>query len=428
MSTFKIIVTGIFLFLAVAGVIVFATYGSTDKVAVPSVTIWGTLPTSYMEDFIHSINSHSTVVNASYIEVQPDEFAGAFVNAIAEGKGPDIVLLPDSLLYQERNKVLPIGYQTYPERDFRDTFIDAASIFISKDGVLGVPFAVDPLVMYWNRDILSSAGVARAPFLWKEFPSIGTSVISRNDSSTILRALAPLGEYRNVTNAKAILSTLFFQSGNAITTLNDVNQYVSTLDADIGPGQNGPASAVDFYTSFSNPVKPTYTWNRSLPASHDAFLSGDLALYFGFASELFNLQEKNPNLNFDVTTMPQADGATKSNYGKMYGLSIVKNGPRVASALSAIAILTNATNMQVWTDITKLPPVRRDLLTTRPKDPYLDIFYSAAIQTKTWLDPNPVTSDAIFQDMIESVTTGRNQGNSVVTLAKQKLDQALKNN
>ncbi len=430
MSTFKIVVIGVFAFFGVVGVFVFASYGSSEKAAVPEVTIWGTLPADQIGEFVHSLNLKSTILTANYLEIDPDQFKDKFINALAEGKGPDLVLLPDDLLYQERAKLIPIGYQTYPERDYRDTFIDAASIFLSKEGVLGVPFTVDPMVMYWNRDIFSTAGISRPPQYWSELKDLAPLVIERNDTSSILRAMVPFGEFRNVKNAKEILATLFFQAGTTIVTRGDDGSFYSNIDASV-PGSPSPAAttAVNFYATFSNPVNPLYTWNRSLPASDAMFLSGDLAMYFGFASELSTLRNKNPNFNFDVATMPQAENAYKATYGRMYALSIVKGARNLNSALSAMSIMTSPEALQHWTDTTYMPPVRRDLLATRPKDPYLDIFYSAAIQSKTWLDPDPEESYVIFRDMVEAVTTGRNGGSAdVVTLAKQRLDQALKEN
>ncbi|MCD5396682.1 MAG: hypothetical protein LRZ98_00730 [Candidatus Pacebacteria bacterium] len=41
-----------------------------------------------------------------------------------------------------------------------------------------------------------------------------------------------------------------------------------------------------------------------MPNSRDVFLSGKLATYFGFSSELRGLRLKNPNLNFDIAMVP----------------------------------------------------------------------------------------------------------------------------
>jgi ABC-type glycerol-3-phosphate transport system substrate-binding protein len=65
--------------------------------------------------------------------------------------------------------------------------------------------------------------------------------------------------------------------------------------------------------------------------SKSLFLSGSLATYFGFASEYYDLKNKNPNLDFDVAPLPQAKGERRAaTYGKMYGFSIVHTTPNPA--------------------------------------------------------------------------------------------------
>ena len=58
-------------------------------------------------------------------------------------------------LVEHRSRLQSIPYESFPERDFRNRYIDGASIFAMRDGVYAFPLMVDPLVMYWNRDIFS---------------------------------------------------------------------------------------------------------------------------------------------------------------------------------------------------------------------------------------------------------------------------------
>ena len=55
---------------------------------------------------------------------------------------------------------------------------------------------------------------------------------------------------------------------------------------------------------------------------------------------------------------------------------------------------------------TNYPPVRKDLLYVRPEDPYQAVFFNSALISKTWLDPNPASSDGILRGMIENYTSG----------------------
>ncbi|MBP6974930.1 MAG: extracellular solute-binding protein [Candidatus Pacebacteria bacterium] len=450
-STFQIVFLAVFILIAIVGVAVFAGFGGSNRVAVPKATIWGTVPSYYINEMVRNINIRSTVIEVSYIEKDPETFQAEFVNALAEGVGPDAVLLADDLLYSQKNKLQPIPFTVFLERDYRSTFIDSASIFISKDGILGVPLSIDPMVMYYNKNILARNAISRPPKSWKEMIQIAPAIIQRTDTSTIVQALVPFGEYSNVKNAKEILATLFFQTGNSITEQNlTTGEVYSVIDRDLdtrnqddvqggtlgtasngasGDTQGGTAateSVLDFYTSFANPSKSIYSWNRSLPNSENAFLSGDLTFYFGYASEIQSLRDKNPNLNFDVAQIPEEVNGTPNVYGKMTAFAIVKNSKNFAGALGVISKLTEKSSIELWRDVYNLPPVRRDLLAEPAKDAYMTVFYRSAIQSKSWYDPSPAESDAVFRDMIESITSGREKMSNAVGDAKLKLDRLLK--
>lgn len=432
-STFQIVFLAAFILIAIIGVAVFAGFGGSSKTPVPRATIWGTVPGFYIDDVVRNINIRSTVIEVSYVEKDPETFENEFINALAEGNGPDAVLLSDDLLYSMRNKLQTIPYSVFNERDYRSTFIDGANIFLSDNGILGVPLSVDPLVMYFNRNILAKSAVSRAPKTWGEMAQIGPLIIQKTDTSTIKQALVPFGEYTNVKNAKEILATLFFQTGNSITAENtQTGAIFSIIDKDLenraSDERGGVESVVDFYTSFANPSKELYTWNRSLPSSENAFLGGNLAFYFGYASELERLQEKNPNLNFDVAEIPQEENGGYPNvYGKITAFGIVKQSKNATGALGVISKLTEKESVQYWQNISNLPPVRRDMLAENAKDAYMTVFYRSAIRAKSWYDPSPKESNIIFRDMIDSITSGREKMSNALSNASQKLDILLKN-
>ena len=325
-SPFQIIVLAVFIFVAIVGVAIFAGFGGVNQASTPHAVIWGTVPANLVNEIVRNVNLASTVVDVVYVEKSKATFEDEFVNAIAEGNGPDAVLMNDDMLYAQRNKLQPIPFSVLSERNYINTFVDASTIYIDEKGILGVPLSVDPLVMYYNKDIFASAGIAKAPTTWSDLSTIGPSIIQKTDTSTIIRSLAPLGEYQNVNNAKEIIATLLFQAGNPITVKNKVNNNVFSVLDSSGDKISSPAEAIiNFYTSFADPLKQLYTWNRSLPNSKDAFLGGTLAMYFGYASELQRLQDKNPNLNFDVEVIPRDVDSKPVAYGKVTAFSIVKS-------------------------------------------------------------------------------------------------------
>ena len=430
LSTFQLIVLIIFIFIGIAGVVVFAGFGGTNKERIPSATIWGTVPATIVNEVVRIINAEDTVIEVKYEQISPETFRSTFVNALAEGGGPDIVLLTDDLLYAEANKLGVIPYTVYTQRDYADTYINAADHFMSANGVLGVPFGVDPIVMYWNRSIFATEGIASPPTTWEELQKIVPKLTKLNDSRGIERSGVALGEVQNIKNAKEILASMLMQSGNNITDVDAQTGFVvSTLDRATSDNRSPAEDVIKFYTYFANPSGVSYSWSRSMPDSRKAFLSGDVAMYFGYVSDYLAIKAENPNLDFDVAPIPQSGNSANANhvtYGKITAFSVTRKAQDPMGAYQIIAKLTSRDAQKLWVDLTKMPPVRKDLLGEIPNDKFLSTFYRAAIQSRTWFDPDPAYSSVIFKDMIESITSGKTQSSDAISNAKQRLDLLLR--
>ncbi len=426
MTNFQYALLGIFIFFILAGVVVFAKFGGiggNGATAGATISIWGTLPKDTMENLIRDSG-----VNAVYKEEAAGTFETDLVNALAEGKGPDVALMPQSLILSEQSKIYPIPVGVYPVSQFQSTFIQEGEIFNTKGGILGLPFVIDPLVMYWNRDLFSNAGVAVPPTHWDDLYNLVPTLTVKDQDSTIHQSTIAFGGYDNVSNAKDIISALLLQVGNQMVALDYDGSYVSKLtDSKNTLGKSVASDVVDFYTGFADPLKSQYSWNDSLPSSKNYFLAGNLAIYFGFASELSDIQNKNPNLNFSVSTLPQArDVNVKSTFGNLQALVILNNSAHKADAFNAITKLTSSTVIASLSASTNLPPVRRDLLATKPSDPAAAAFYDAALQSKGWLDPADSQTDKIFGNMIQSVSSGKSDSNDAAASASTQLGELLR--
>ncbi|MCX6701764.1 MAG: extracellular solute-binding protein, partial [Candidatus Zambryskibacteria bacterium] len=390
--------------------------------------IWGTIPSETFDvAYRNSSLKSNKLITITYVKKDSSTFDTDFVEALAEGVGPDIVILRDDYIYKNRNKLFVIPYANYTQRSFKDTFIEAGEIFLSPDGIVALPFIIDPLVMYWNRDLFSNNLVSEPPKYWDQIYSLVEKITHRDNNANILQSTIALGEWGNITNAKEILSMILLQAGTPITSRDTTGVVISVLnskfDYPIVPSQ----SAVNFYTQFSNPTSPSYTWNRSLPSSFNMFLSGSLATYIGFASEVFSIQQKNSNLNFDVTNVPQIRDAVKQTvFGRMYALAIVKQSKQIAGAFLAVNGLIESASIKELETITNLPPVRRDLLVNKPVDAFRTVFYNSALISHSWIDPDSVESEKIFRDMIETITSGRGRLSDALDTADTELSQLLK--
>jgi ABC-type glycerol-3-phosphate transport system substrate-binding protein len=281
--------------------------------------------------------------------------------------------------------------------------------------------------MYWNRDIFVSEGLPKPPKTWDEFFSLSDKLTKRDVNGNITQSIVALGDFRNVLHAKEILTTLTIQSGDPIIILDKAGRMRSVLGDRFGTSLVPAEEALRFFTEFANPSKTTYSWNRSLPDSLTAFLGGKLAVYFGYASEISSIRDKNPNLNFDVATLPQIkDSRVPATYGDMQALVILKSSPNITASYIAVTTLVSDQLALNWSKASGLPPTKISLLLDKPTDAYKSVFYNSAIITKAWFDPSPRETSKIFSDMVDNVTSGKLRLSDAVREASASIGDILR--
>lgn len=423
LSIFQTVLIATFGAVAIAAVLIFAfAVGGGNSSTTGPVRIWGTLSeTAFTTVIRQAAEADPNLALVSYEYHDPETFERDLTNALAGGTGPDLFLMRQDYAFSDASKVTIIPYSSLTQSQYQSAFIDAATPFLSETGSVAIPLFVDPLVLYWNKDILSTAGYAKAPQYWDELYTLASSITTRTDNGSILKSAIAFGEYSNVNNAKDILAMLTLQAGGNITTRDTAGNLVSAVSPRTGEVTQSTANALRFYTEFADPSKQHYTWNRSLPEARKSFASGDLALYIGFASEEPLIRRMNPNLNFTVAAMPQIRGGTRSVVtGTVYGLAIPRSSRNPLGAITVAFTLTGGEISRLLSTAIGIPSVRRDVLSL-PADGTDALFNKQAIITRTWIDPSPEKTAGIFRDMIESTVSGA----ALVTEAVQRADQEM---
>ncbi len=426
MSKFQMVLLGLLVVAAVGGILVFS-YSSRSNTANNSpAIIWGDIDQVQFDKFIDRLKNEGQVpVNVLYTQIRSDRFEKELIEALASGKGPDAVFLNQDLILKHKDKIYPIPYNSFSERQFQDTFIQEGELYLTPAGILAMPFSVNPMILFWNRDIFSTAGVANPPQYWEELYALGDTFTKKDNASNILQSSIALGEYANISHAKDIISALMIQAGTPIVGQQGgvyLSQIKNVFNFSVRPAD----AAVTFYTQFADPLRQAYTWNRSLPASKDYFISGDSAMYIGFASEIAEIRRKNPNLNFDIAPLLQARNTkTKLTFAEMKGLAMLKSSPNTTSTFNALTVLTSALGQKYWSEVVLLPPVRRDLLASKPNGALGSVIYDSALWSRGWLDPDRDATDSIFKEMVESVTSGKTTVSESTTRADALMSTVL---
>ncbi|MEK7613761.1 MAG: extracellular solute-binding protein [Patescibacteria group bacterium] len=422
MKPFHIAVLVFFGALAMFAVFIFASFSSQNRDAVGEVVIWGTLPENTVDEVLSALFLVSDgYEEVSYRQLAESTFVATLVEAIAADRGPDLILLPHDAVLSERDKVITIPYRSISRRSFQDTFVEAGEAFLTDEGMLGLPFYIDPFVLYWNRTLFSNAGIARVPRFWDEFVDIAPVLSKHTQGGTLTQSAVSLGEWGNITHAKEVFTSLIIGLGNPITQFADDGELRVVLNGDQNAAVSPAESALRFYTDFADPVKTTYSWNRSLSPSRDAFTAGFLATYFGKASELLPIRAQNPNLNFDVAAYPRVRDGVLAVPADVYALAIPRGSKNQSGALKVAVAFSGIDVQKSLMAQTGLPSVRRDVLSASPENPFESIFRDAALNAYVWFDPDPEGTEKIFERMVEETSSGKLRIPEAVSQAQEEL-------
>jgi len=406
-NTFQIIFIGVFIVTALVGVAIFATGslsgGGDDQLNV-SFTIWGEWESDTFDKVLETSGlSDRNGITINYESIASNQLENRLINALARDNGPDVLLMPHTQIINFSDLITVIGTDFYSLRQFRDTFIDGGEIFSTSEGILALPVAVDPLVMYWNRDIFANANILTPPRNWDDVSDSVKRITVLGNNQRIHTAGISLGTYRNVSFYKEIISTLLLQTGNNIVGKNSEDRYTSLLGNSFGSTE----SAVGMYTQYANPSSDFYSWNNTFESDFSAFTSGNLGLYLAPASSISRIRSQNPNLNFDVSLVPRLEGGVNQSYGEIYGFAIMNQAQNKQIILEALKLLTDYSMAESIISETNMSPVRRDILSESVRDPYKQVFINAAFSSRGWLDPNPDKTAEIFANIINNVNSGQ---------------------
>ncbi len=394
-----------------------------------NLEVWSSFSSNIYNPIMNELKQgHEQEFSVNYTDKGAD-LETSLVNALASGIGPDVIIAPHELILKHRDKFAPIPFTSVPLRSYQDTFIDESSLFTTDKGFLALPLAVDPILLYYNRDIYNNASLTKAPTNWEEFVKIQPTLTRIGEVNKVEQSAFALGTFNNNANAKDILSLLILQAGGSPAILKEGRPSITLKDS-FGFTLRPAEAALSFFLQFADPSRSTYCWNRSLPEARDSFLGESLANYFGFASEATYLREKNPHLNFNLETVPQMTGLPNQNknrltFGRLYGVAILKSSTKLTAAWPMIFALTGEEFSQKNAEAFDFAPVRRSLLMPDPAKPDQKVIFDSALISRGWYDFSPEETKKIFQTMGENVSAGRFNPSGAIEKASDEMAQLL---
>jgi multiple sugar transport system substrate-binding protein len=390
-----------------------------------TLTVWGFEDGKKWAAVAENYRVKYFYVTINYTQKDPATYESELLNALAAGRGPDIFVLSNADIAKHKEKIMPLPQDrlSFRVRDFKNTFVDAAEDLITNEGeIIGIPLTMETLALFYNRDFFNSANIASPPKTWEELVEAVKKLTVYTEVGTVARSGAALGTSQNVLHAFDILSALFLQSGVEPFRRDTQRSGLRTIESPIG--NLGPAeSALDFYTSFADSAKRSYTWSVFFPDSLTAFAQEKTAMFFGYPEDFSAIEEKNPHLNFDVSPLPQpASAKTTIHYARYNFETVSRQSRRAEEAWRFLLWLSANENDKAFADALNLPPARRDLVNSKPPQDYLRVFYDQLLPARTWFIPDVQKIKPIFDEMIDSVVNKSSSVDAAVGRADERIN------
>jgi len=400
---------------------------SSSQQQAVTLEFWGVFDDSnFIKSFIGQFRKQYSYFTINYHEKDVNTYEKDLIDALAAGRGPDIFFVHNTWLPKHIDKLAAAPETMITPKKVNDNFVDVVGQdFIDNNKVYALPLFVDSLALFYNKDLLNSAGIASPPISWAQFNTAVEKLTQRDSKNNIVRAGAALGTSQNVNRSTDILAMLMMQSGAKMIT-DDKNSAAFGQSSTSANGQSFTPGeqALTFYTNFANPIKKVYTWNQYQHYSIDAFIEGNAAMMINYSYQIPVIKARSPHLNFGVVAIPQISSANPSvSFANYWGLAVSKTaGTKAPYAWKFIDwFSSDQENLKNYLQTTQRPTARRDLIDWQKNDEYLGVFAQQSLIAKSWWEVDNLAIETIFAQMIDAVTIKHQAPINALQTASQQI-------
>lgn len=408
--------------LLVLGVIPGLRSTSNSNGLTGKLTIWGVEDTE--DEFAPLITQYNITnpgVEITYRQMDEANYESNLINALAAGTGPDIFMFKNSWLPKHFDKVAPTSLTQVPLDTFREYFPTIAEQnFVAGGNIYAMPLFSDSLVMFYNKDLFDTAGIAQPPQTWEQLIAMIPKLRQLDTTGKIARAAVALGgSIKSIHNASDILSLIMLQNG--VQMIDD--QFTEATYARTG------TESLRFYTNFANPIQSSYSWSNGFGNSIDSFAQEKTAIIFDYGRNLALIKEKNPFLNIGFAPMLQKTDAPKSiNYADYWGLTVSKKSTNRTLAWDFVfaATTNSAANSAYLTATEKSPMIRSLIATAQTKAGLTGILARQTLTARGWsqIDNNAITTS--FSQAIDAVVSGQASADKALKTSEEAISDLIR--
>ena len=261
---------------------------------VVTLNYWGLWEDSgVISSLISEFETKNPTIKINYMKNDKTDYRSRLAGRLAKDPNtdevPDIFRIHSSWLPMFSGNLAAVPAATVTSLDLDKDFYDVYKHDLKiSNSYYAIPLMYDGLALFYNKDLIQKGGV-EIPKSWWDLQTAAAKLTVHDDQGNIQVAGVAMGLTDNVDHWSDILGLLLKQNGA------DILKDTADNDTKI-------KDVLSYYTNFSTKYK---TWDNTLPNSTQLFAQGKLAFYLAPSWRIFNIEDLNPNLNFEVTGVPQ---------------------------------------------------------------------------------------------------------------------------
>jgi len=390
-----------------------------------SLIIWGVFDdSSVFQPLIDAFNKQNPKIKVTYVKKSYTDYESTLIDAIASDSGPDIFAVSNFWIPKHKSKMAAANNSIISTQEFSQSFISSAyDDFVSDGKIYGIPLYTDDLALIYNKKLLSKDNLYDPPQNWNDvlnYSKILTKKAPGNPKEITQGGIA-LGT-NGVSKSADILTALMLQNSTPMISDDkrsfNFNQFIK--DASGTPVYPG-TSALNFYTSFANPDKASYSWSDTLGDSMNAFAQEKVAMIIGYSYFIPQIVKANPNINYGISPLPQIKGAPENiDFVNYWGWSVSNRSKNTDTAWTFLKFLTENDQISSYLQATGLTSPQKNKTGGSNK-----VFDDQKYYSKTIFKGDADVFDQIFTEMIDDVVKYNQPNQSAIDSAARKANEML---
>ncbi len=338
------------------------------------------------------------------------------IKKIADGNGPDMFMIHNDWLPYQINQITPAPSALISSKAYQDSFPEVVQEdFIANNKIYAVPYFIDNLILFYNTRIFKEKRIKNPPRSLSELVSLVPQLTEREPNGRFKLSAIPLGASEGIPRAADILAALMLQYGADMTSIDKKTATFDLPAPDRTPPFYSGAEALSFYTQFSDPKSPYYTYtdakdangNRLAPVDIQAFMESKAAMFIGYSYNIGLIRKSVPNLRFDTAPLPQNQPQNPITIANYWGETVSRTSKHPNEAWDFIRFASSARNQKQYAKATGRVAAHKDTYDTVGARFYYGSVVKQVDYSQSWYRKNSVAIEDIFARMIDSVVVSK---------------------